>query len=905
MPKAYDPASVEETTYKRWEDSGAFTPSVDDDAEPYTIIMPPPNLTGELHLGHAMMDTVEDILVRWRRMQGKQTLWLPGVDHAALPVHALVERQLAEEGLTRYDIGREAFLERTWDFVRKNRDRIFAQHKRLGISADWTRERFTMDPGPAKAVRRIFVDLYEKGLIYRGNRLINWCPGCRSALSDLEVEREDEDSFLWHVRYPLIDAEGKDTGEYITIATTRPETILADTGIAVHPEDERYAHLHGGRARVPVIGREVPIIFDEAIEKDFGSGALKVTPGHDQTDFEIGERHSLPIINSINEDGTMNEEAGPYNGMDRFDARKKVVADLKEQGLLIQEEPYRHAVGHCDRCGTVVEPLMSEQWFVAMTQVYGDGRNGPRSLAGDGLRAVVDGWVGPSGKKTQIKMVPERHTRVYQNWLENIRDWTISRQIWWGHRIPVWYCDACGKMTVPLDDPTQCAHCGSPNIRQDEDTLDTWFSSALWPFSTLGWPDDTEDLRYFYPTSVMETGYDIIFLWVSRMIMMGIFALDEIPFEWVYFHGTVRDDEGQRMSKSKGNGVDPEVLIDRYGADALRFKLVTAGGTGNDQRLEEPRMEAARNFANKLWNASRFVLSQLDEDERVAALDPSRRAEMPAEDRWILSRLERLVSNTDRLMERFEFGEAGREMEEFLWDEFCDWYLEIAKIRLRNSDEASPMPVLVHVLDACLRLLHPYMPYVTEEIWSGSGELKRHLPDDAGGMVMKARYPGQTEVWQDEAAEREMTLVLDIVRAVRNIRRERGIDAGRWLETYVVADASLAKHAPAIEALARVRPLKIVSQRGDAPAEPGATAILAEAQVVVPLTGLFDVAAERAKLEKERVQQRGQVEGLEKQLSNEKFLSGARPEIVEGARQRLEDARSRLAGIEARLAELG
>ncbi len=905
MPKAYNPASVEESTYKRWRDSGAFTPSVDSDAEPYTIIMPPPNLTGELHLGHAMMDSVEDILVRWRRMQGKQALWLPGVDHAAIAVHTLIERQLAEEGLTRHDIGREAFLERTWDFVNRNRERIFAQHKRLGISADWTRERFTMDPGPAKAVRRIFVDLYEKGLIYRGNRLINWCPGCRSALSDLEVDHEETDSFLWHVRYPLLDADGKDTGEYITIATTRPETILADTAIAVHPEDERYAHLHGAQARVPVIGREIPIIFDEAIEKDFGSGALKVTPGHDQTDFEIGERHDLPIINSINEDGTLNQEAGPYAGLDRLEVRWRIVADLKEQGLLIEEEPYRHAVGHCSRCGTVVEPLMSEQWFVAMSQVYGDGPNGPRSLAGDALKAVEQGWLGPGGKTTRIKMVPERHTRVYQNWLENIRDWTISRQLWWGHRIPVWYCDVCGEMTVPLDDPTQCAHCGSSDIRQDEDTLDTWFSSALWPFSTLGWPDETQDLRYFYPTSVMETGYDIIFLWVARMIMMGIFALDEVPFEWVYFHGTVRDDEGQRMSKSKGNGVDPEVLIERYGADALRFKLITAGGTGNDQRLEEPRMEAARNFANKLWNASRFVLSQLEEDERVAPLYASRRAAMPAEDRWILSRLERLVSNADRLMERFELGEAGREMQEFLWDEFCDWYLEIAKIRLRNSDEASPMPVLVHVLDSCLRLLHPYMPYVTEEIWSGSGQLLRHLPARAGGMVMTARYPVQTETWRDEDAEREMTLVLDIVRAVRNIRRERGIDAGRWLETYVVADEALTKHSPAIETLARVRPLYIVSRREDAPAESVATAILADAQVVVPLAGLFDVAAERTKLEKERDLARGQVEGLEKQLSNEKFLAGARPDVIEGARQRLEDASSRLTGIEARLSELG
>ncbi|HWO73730.1 MAG TPA: valine--tRNA ligase, partial [Dehalococcoidia bacterium] len=795
------------------------------------------------------------------------------------------------------------FLERTWQFVNRNRARIFEQHKRLGISADWTRERFTMDPGPARAVRKIFVALYDKGLIYRGNRLINWCPGCRSALSDLEVDHEDVDSFLWYVRYPLLDDEGRDTNEYVTIATTRPETIVADTAVAVHPQDSRYRALVGRRVRVPAVDRPVPVIPDEAIDPEFGTGALKVTPGHDPVDFEIGERHGLETINAINIDGTMTEEAGPYAAMDRFEARKAIVADLKAQGLLVKEEPYRHAVGHCDRCGSVVEPLMSEQWFVAMTKVYGTGRNGPRSLAGDALKAVIEGWVGPDGVRKQIKMVPERHTKVYQNWLENIRDWCISRQLWWGHRIPVWYCGSCARMTVAMEDPERCAHCGSGHIRQDEDTLDTWFSSALWPFSTLGWPDDTEDLRYFYPTSVMETGYDIIFLWVARMIMMGLFAMDEIPFEWVYFHGTVRDDQGQRMSKSKGNGVDPEVLIDRYGADALRFKLVTAGGTGNDQRLEEPRMEAARNFANKLWNASRFVLSQLGPGQVVEAPDPSNRESMPAEDRWILSRLERLTESSLRLMERFELGEAGREMEEFLWDEFCDWYLEIAKIRLRQGDEASPLPVLVHTLAACLRLLHPYMPYVTEEIWSGSGDLRSHIPG-GDGLLIETPYPEATAVWRDEAAEREMGLVLEIVRAVRNVRRERGIDAGRWLETYVVADAALTKHAPAIEALARARPLRIVPSREDAPSESVATAVLADAQVVVPLAGLFDVNAERAKLAKERDQAQAQVRSLEAQLANQKFLTSAPEKVVRDRREQLEAARSKLAGIEARLAEL-
>ncbi|MPZ47792.1 MAG: valine--tRNA ligase [Dehalococcoidia bacterium] len=976
MPKAYNPALVEGPIYERWQRSGAFTPEIEPGKEPYSIVMPPPNLTGELHLGHAMMDTVEDVLIRWRRMQGRPALWLPGVDHAAIAVHTLIERQLAAESLTRRDIGREAFLERTWAFVNRNRERIFAQHKRLGISADWTRERFTMDPGPALAVRTIFKDLYDKGLIYRGNRLINWCPFDQSALSDLEVDHKEVNSFLWHVRYPLLNADGSDRGvgagsggedttlgsipsalgagsggedttlgsipsavgagsggqdttlgsipsavgagsggqdttlgsiDFITIATTRPETIVADTAIAVHPEDPRYKALlaAGVRARVPVIGRKIPIIADEAVEPEFGAGALKVTPGHDPTDFEIGERHSLPTISAIALDGTMNGEAGPYAGLDRFAARDAIVADLKAQGLLVKEEPHTHSVGHCDRCGTIVEPLMSEQWFVAMTRVYGDGRNGPRSLAGDALKAVIEGWAAPDGTRKQIKMVPERHTRVYQNWLEHIRDWCISRQLWWGHRIPVWYCDACGRMTVAIADPTHCEHCGSGQIRQDEDTLDTWFSSALWPFSTLGWPEDTRDLRYFYPTSVMETGYDIIFLWVARMIMMGIFALDQVPFEWVYFHGTVRDDNGERMSKSKGNGVDPEALIERYGSDALRFKLITAGGTGNDQRLEEPRIEAARNFANKLWNASRFVLSYLEPGQRIPAIDPAARASLPAEDRWILSRLDRAVENAGRLMERFELGEAGREMHEFVWDEYCDWYLEIAKVRLRSGEEPSPLPVLVHVLDTALRLLHPYMPYVTEEIWSGSGDLRSHLEDEQRAQLMTAPFPRPTGAPADADAERELSLVLEIVRAVRNLRRERNIDAGRWIEAYVASDAPLSRHTAAIEALARVRPLHLIANAADAPSDSVASAVLEGATVVLPLAGLVDTGAERANLEKQRDEAQQQVESLERQLGNEAFTSRAPEKVVAEARERLEAARSRLSAVEARRAELG
>jgi valyl-tRNA synthetase len=908
MPKAYNPASVERALYERWESAGAFTPEAPAEGaggRPFTIIMPPPNLTGELHLGHAMMDTVEDILARWHRMKGDVTLWLPGVDHAAIAVNAIIENQLADEGLTRHDIGREKFLERVWDFVNRSRARIFEQHKRLGISADWSRERFTMDPGPARAVRTIFKMLFDDGLIYRGNRIINWCPGCMSALSDLEVDHEDEQSFLWHVRYALVDDAGNDTREFITIATTRPETIVADTGIAVHPGDERYRGVAGKlRARVPVAGRLVPVITDEAIDPEFGTGALKVTPGHDPVDFEIGERHSLPVVTAIGFDGRMNAEAGPFEGRDRFEARKGIVETLKGEGLLVKEEPYTHSVGHCDRCGTIVEPLISEQWFVAMSRSYRRaGRE--RSLAGDALKAVVEVWDGPDGRRKQIRIIPERHLGVYRNWLENIRDWCISRQIWWGHRIPVWYCDACGKMTVAVEDPNRCEHCGSASIRQDEDTLDTWFSSALWPFSTLGWPEQTDDLRYFYPTSVMETGYDIIFLWVARMIIMGLYAMDDVPFEHVYFHGTVRDDRGQRMSKSKGNGVDPEVLIERYGSDALRFKLVTAGGTGNDQRLEEPRIEAARNFANKLWNASRFVLSQLEPGQKV----PPPGSGLPVEDRWILSRAGRLMVEADRLLNRFDLGEAGREMHEFVWDEFCDWYLEIAKIRLRSGDEVSPLPVLVHVLDTALRLLHPYMPYVTEEIWSGSGDLRSHL-DEGRELLMTAPYPRVSAEeyesrWRDEAAEAEMGAVMDIVRAVRNLRRERNIDAARWIEAYIVSRDDFTSHVPAIEQLARVRPLRLVASAADAPSEGVASAVLDRATVVVPLAGLFDAGAERANLQKQSEQAEAEVGRLQAQLSNESFTSRAPENVVQDARDRLAAAESRLEVARRRLAELG
>ncbi|OGO51874.1 MAG: valine--tRNA ligase [Chloroflexi bacterium RBG_16_68_14] len=930
MPKAYDPCAVEERLYRMWEERGYFAPRDGADGEPFTIIMPPPNLTGELHLGHALMDTVEDILIRWHRMRGEPTLWLPGIDHAAIAVHTMVERELAQEGLTRHDIGRERFLERVWAFVNASRARIFDQHKRLGASADWSRERFTMDPGPARAVRTAFYELYRHGLIYRGERLINWCPRCSTALSDLEVNHEEQQGHLWHVRYPLLDHQGRTTDDpsgasgqgFITIATTRPETIVADTGVAVHPEDERYRSLVGRRARLPIIGRELPIVADEAIDPEFGTGALKVTPGHDQVDFEIGQRHGLPIVNAIAPDGTMNAEAGPYQGMDRFACREAIVRDLEEQGFLAKTEPYQHSIGHCERCATIVEPLISEQWFVAVNKEYLPGR----SIAGEALRVVNDGL---------IRFVPQRFTRDYTNWMENIRDWCISRQLWWGHRIPVWYCQDCpssGRTAIvpppEVEEPDRCEECGGASLRQDEDTLDTWFSSALWPCSTLGWPDDTEDLRRFYPTAVMETGYEIIFFWVARMIMMGLFCMEglrddvskRIPFRYVYLHGMVRDEHGQKMSKTKGNVVDPIVLVEKYGADALRFNLITAGGTGQDQRLWEEKVEAARNFANKLWNAARFVIMKLDAGTKVEPPSLAERERLPAEDRWILSRLDHLVADVDQLLRDFQLNEAGHRMYDFLWSEYCDWYVEMAKVRLReqgtgNKEQgwSDPQPVLVHVLETGLRLLHPYMPFLTEELWQ---RLRPYLAEVPYEALIVAPYPRSEPAWQDAEAERQVEGVIDVVRAIRNIRSEKRVEPARYIEAYVVANDSAAGSgqgtrsaieagAPYIEALARVRPLHIVSQASEAPREGVATAVLPHAQAVVPLAELMDAEAERARLCKEMEEVETYLQRIEAKLSNEQFRARAPREIVAAEEERRAAAQTRLEGLRRALEELG
>ena len=880
MPKAYDPAPVEQRIYAWWEESGFFRPS--GSGRPFTIIQPPPNLTGELHLGHALTVAIEDLLIRWHRMRGDDTLWLPGVDHAALAVNALVERELGDEGLTRLEIGRPAFLERAWDFVARSRSRIAAQHRRLGASADWERERFTMDPGSQRAVRHTFKRLCDDGLIYRGEYIVNWCPECRSAVSDLEVEHADVDGFFWHVRYPVLDKSGNKSPEAVVIATTRPETIPADTAIAVHPDDERYRHLVGRRVLVPTTERAVEVIADELVDPEAGSGALKVTPGHDPVDFEIGQRHGLEVRSIIDPDGTLNELAGPYAGYDRLAARERVVADLERDGLLDRVEPHTHAIGHCERSGTVVEPLVSEQWFV---------RTAP--LAARAIEAVRDG---------RISFVPKRFERVYLQWMENIRDWCISRQIWWGSRIPVWHCEGCQGMTVSIEDATRCEHCGGEQLSQDEDTLDTWFSSGLWPHSALGWPEDTPDLERYYPTQVMETGYDIIFFWVARMIMLSLYNMDgAIPFETVYLHGLVRAPDGSKMSKSKGNSVDPLEQVERYGCDALRFALVSAATPGTDQRITEQRLEDARNFTNKIWNASRFALSLVRPDElRV----PPAGAAIPLEDRWILSRCAGLIRAQDELLQSLELAEAARRLRTFFWDEFADWYIEIAKIRVREGDR-SAVPVLLHVLDRVLRLLHPFMPFATEEIWQ---RLRAVYPPaaDAPALIV-APYPEADAARIDPTAEAELAALQDFVRSIRHIRSEKRVEAGRWIEVWLVAGpvAEAARAArPALEALARARPLHIVETLEEAPTDGVATQVLPHGRVCVPLAGLFDAEQERARLHKQLAALEESVARLESKLANPNFVNRAPAPVVAKDRKRLAAEESQLAGLRERLNDL-
>ncbi len=891
MPKAYDPSQVETSLYQFWLERGYFKPTIDPAKRPFCIIMPPPNVTGELHLGHALTATIEDCLVRWHRMMGDPTLWLPGVDHAGIATQNVVEKEIAKEGLTRHDLGREAFLERVWAWVRKYRSVISHQHMRLGASCDWDREVFTMDEGPQRAVRATFVRLYKDGLIYRGERIINWCPRCQTALSDLEVEHEERDSHLWYVRYPLLDDQGKETGEHIVIATTRPETIVADVAIAVNPRVERWQRMVGRKALLPIIGRHIPIIADDAVDPEFGTGALKITPGHDTVDFEIGERHGLPAIVAVAADGTMNEEAGPYTGMDRFECRRAIVADLERLGLLEKTTPHRHAIGQCQRCDTIVEPIVSKQWFV---------RTGP--LAGPAIEAVRDG---------RIKILPKRFERVYMHWMENIRDWCISRQLWWGHRIPVWYCQACAEVIVELEDPSACPRCGSGNLEQDPDVLDTWFSSALWPHSTLGWPNDTEDLRYFYPTSVLETGYDILFFWVARMIMMGLYNMKDVPFRHVYLHGIVRDEQGRKMSKSVGNVIDPLESVEKYGCDALRFTLATGGAPGADFRIYDEKLEGGRNFANKIWNAARFVIQNI-QGQKIALPGVERasleaRRTWPLEDRWIVSRLLCTAAETNKLLGEFQINEAGRLLYDFFWSEFCDWYLEMAKVRQKEGD-GTALAVATDVLQAALRLLHPFMPFVTEAVW----QHLRQRVEGLGEALIVAPYPAGTPE-ADREAEDRVGVLIDVVRAIRNIRAERGVDPARWVEAYVASDGAgeggllpvLEGWRPILESLARVRPLHLLAGASQAPTAGVATAVLAGAQVVLPLAGMIDIQAERQRLSAQLAEAEGEVQRLTAKLANEGFRTKAPASIVAKEEERLASAKGRVEALRQRLAELG
>jgi len=866
LPKAYEPQEVEDRIYQFWLEGGYFTPKIGGHKRPFVIIMPPPNVTGELHLGHALTATLEDIMTRWHRMKGESTLWLPGVDHAGIATQVVVEQQLAEEGLTRHDLGREKFVERVWQWASSCRGNIIAQHKKLGASCDWTRDRFTLDEKPSHAVATTFVRLFNKGLIYQGERIINWCPRCQTALSDLEVAHRELTGHLYYTNYPIVGEP-----QYVTVATTRPETMFGDTAVAVNPEDKRFTNLIGKKVAIPVISRPIPVIADDAVDPSFGTGALKITPAHDPIDFEVAQRHNLPLVNILNPDATLNKEAGPYDGFDRFDCREALLLQLEKEGLLLKTEPYLHSVGHCARCSTAIEPWASKQWFIHT-----------KPLAEPAIKAVEEG---------QITIIPEHFTKVYLYWMENIRDWCISRQLWWGHRIPVWHCEECSQITVNADQPERCTHCGSSKIYQESDVLDTWFSSALWPHSTLGWPDDTEDLRHFYPTTVMETGYDILFFWVARMIMMGLENTGDIPFRWVYLHGLIRDEQGEKMSKIRGNVINPVEAIEEYGADALRFAITTGSAPGNDVQVSSQKLEAGRNFANKLWNASRFVIRSLPPSLQDIALPPV----LPVEDRWILSRLDQLIAKVNHLLEDFQFGEAEREIYDFLWHEFCDWYIELAKIRLRrHSDklEPSPLPVLVQTLEISLRLLHPFMPFITEEIWQ---RLVSHLPQDESrpDSVTIAAYPTARGV-TDTQAEEEMESVIEIIHSIRNARAQSRIEPARWIEAQICTKnkPAIESHRQSIETLARVQPLAIVDPRkGRGNREGALVLVLRNVEVILPMA--VDLDAERHRLEKEKEALQAKIARLETRLGDSTFLSKAPSLIIEREQGKLLDSQVR------------
>ena len=855
LPKVYEPQQVESRIYQMWEDNDCFNGDPDPKKKPFSIVMPPPNVTGQLHMGHALDCTLQDILTRFKRMQGYSTLWVPGTDHAGIATQIKVEEELrVKEGLTRYDLGREKFLQRVWKWKEEYGNRIVEQQKKMGVSCDWSRSRFTMDEGCSKAVRETFCELYDKGLIYKGSRIINWCPHCITALSDAEVEYVDKPGHLWYIRYPLADGSGD-----LVVATTRPETMMGDTGVAVNPEDERFRDLVGKTCILPIMNREIPIVADDYVELGFGTGAVKMTPAHDPNDFEVGLRHNLEVIRCIGDDGRINENGGPYNGMDRYECRKQIVKDLEEQGYLVKTEPYNHNVGTCYRCHNDVEPLISAQWFVKM-----------EPLAKEALRVVREG---------EVKFVPERFAKTYTNWMENVHDWCISRQLWWGHQIPAWTCDDCGHINVSREDPTKCEKCGFTHLTRDPDVLDTWFSSALWPFSTLGWPEKTEDLDYFYPTDVLVTGYDIIFFWVARMIFSGLKHMDKAPFNTVLFHGLLRDSQGRKMSKSLGNGIDPVDVINQYGADALRFTLVTGNSPGNDARYSDEKVAASRNFANKIWNAARFIHMNIDGHDVPCALP----ATLSLEDQWIVSRFNTVAKEVTENLDKFELGMAVSKLYDFIWDDFCDWYIELAKRPLSGEDQAvaqNTRQVLVWVLTHTLALLHPFMPFVTEEIWQS-------LPHDGEALIV-APWPQYEEGHAFPQAEAEMKKVMELITAVRTRRSEMNVPPSKKAHLTVATDeaAVFQLGVPFLKKMAYASEVTIVPAGQAAEAAGQVTVVTHAAQVSMPLAELVDLEKEKARMEKELKKNSDELQKLNTKLANPGFVNKAPEHVVKAEQER-------------------
>ncbi len=871
LPKIYDPSAVEEKLYKFWNDSGFFHAEVDEKKKPFTIVIPPPNVTGQLHMGHAFDETLQDILIRTKRMQGYSALWMPGTDHAGIATQIKVEENLRkEEGLTRHELGREKFLERVWDWKHKYGNRIISQLKKLGSSCDWERERFTMDEGCSKAVKEVFVNLYKKGLIYKGHRIINWCPHCATALSDAEVEYETQPGKLWHIRYPLADGSGD-----LIVATTRPETFMGDTGVAVNPNDERYRHLIGKTCILPIMNREIPIFGDEYVDMEFGTGCVKVTPCHDPNDFEMGQRHDLEQILVFNEDATVNANGGKYEGMDRYECRKAVVKDLEEGGYLVKIEDHEHNVGTCYRCGTTVEPMTSAQWFVKMAP-----------LAKPAMDVVHDG---------RVKFVPDRFSKTYLRWMENVHDWCISRQLWWGHRIPAYYCDDCGEMVVAKEDVTVCPKCGGTHMRQEEDVLDTWFSSALWPFSTLGWPEKTKELDYFYPTSVLVTGYDIIFFWVARMIFSGMEQMKEEPFKTVYIHGLVRDAQGRKMSKSLGNGIDPLEIIDQYGADALRFTLVTGNSPGNDMRFSTEKVESSRNFANKIWNASRFIQMNLTIDKAELP------AELALEDKWILSKYNDLVKAVTENIDKYELGLAVQKLYDFIWDNFCDWYIEIVKPRLQDKDDPAAnenaQKVLCYVQSGTMQLLHPFMPFITETIWQA-------LPHE-GPSVMVSKWPEYEDALHFAVEAEQVETMMDTIRAIRARRAEMNVPPSKKAQVILLTDKRAAYEAGSLffAKLAYASGIEFVEQ---APAnlESLVSIVTKGAQVYMPMGELVDFEKERARLQKEKAKVQKDIDFVMKKLNNPGFVAKAPEAVIAQEREKAAKYQELMEKLEASLAAL-